>query len=56
MAFAKMLINLLVDKIQVSIIASLPSIVFWGKACFIPCITPRTNSNLKGSRNRLLIG
>lgn len=48
MAFAKMLINLLLDQIQVSIIASLPSIVFWGKTCFVPCIAPSTNSNLHG--------
>jgi hypothetical protein len=47
MTFAKMLINLILDQIHVSIVASLASIVFRGETCLISRISPGVESNLQ---------
>lgn len=47
MAFAKMLIDLLLDHIQVSIVAPLASVVFWGEACAVSRVSPRVDPNLQ---------
>lgn len=47
MTFAKMPVNLLLDQIDVSIVPSLASVVFRGKACLISRVSPCVESHLR---------